>query len=84
MTPKEKAEQLFNQYANVIYDRALTVKQYEICKECALIAVDEILNLMNRSIDHFVPHFGGGGHTIKMPNQEYQYWQEVKQEIEKL
>jgi hypothetical protein len=43
MTPKEKAEELFNQYANVIYDRALTVMQYEICKQCALIAVDKLL-----------------------------------------
>ena len=43
MTPKEKAEELFNQYANVIYDRALTVMQYEICKQCALIAVDEMI-----------------------------------------
>jgi hypothetical protein len=42
MTPKEKAQELFNQFANVIYDKALTVMQYEICKQCALIAVDEL------------------------------------------
>jgi predicted proteasome-type protease len=43
MTPKEKAEEIFNKYANEIYQRALTVMQYEICKQCALIAVDEII-----------------------------------------
>jgi hypothetical protein len=43
MTPKEKAEKLFNKFANVVYDRALTVMQYEICKQCALISVEELL-----------------------------------------
>jgi hypothetical protein len=43
MTPKEKAEEIFNKYANAIYQRALTVMQYEICKQCALITVDEII-----------------------------------------
>jgi hypothetical protein len=69
MTPKEKAEELFNQYANVIYDRALTVMQYEICKQCALIAVDEIMNVIIGSYDYEL---------------EKIYWQEVKKEIEAL
>jgi hypothetical protein len=73
MTPKEKAEELFNQYANVIYDRALTVMQYEICKQCALIAVEEILSDYKNYLMH--------------ENTEYKglmYWQEVKKEIEAL
>jgi hypothetical protein len=71
MTPKENAEELFNQYANVIYDRALTVMQYEICKQCALIAVEEIKEAIF-------------WHPFESPNFELEYWQEVKQEIEKL
>lgn len=73
MTPKEKAEELFNQYANIIYQRALTVIQYEICKQCALIAVDEILSDYKNYLMH--------------ENTEYKglmYWQEVKKELEKL
>jgi len=45
MTPQEKAEEIFNQYANVIYDRALTVMQYEICKQCALITVNQMIDV---------------------------------------
>jgi len=80
MTPKEKAIELIDKFENETY----SLIQGQLSKQCALIAVDEIMTLLNSSIEHFVPHFGGGGHTIKMPNQEYQYWQEVKQEIENL
>jgi hypothetical protein len=85
MTPKEKAEELITKYmisedSNGWQD----VRDVFAARRCALIAVDEIMTLINRSIEHFVPHFGGGGHTVKMPNQEYHYWQEVKKEIEAL
>jgi hypothetical protein len=75
MTPKEKAQELFNQYANVIYQRALTVMQYEICKQCALIAVDEILNNFGSRV---------GDKTHYCNYLTIQYYEEVKQEIEKL
>ena len=72
MTPQEKAEEIFNKYANAIYQRALTVMQYEICKQCALIAVDEII----------------ASNPIAFDEQDNciakQWWQEVKTEIEKL
>jgi hypothetical protein len=69
MTPKYKAEELFNQYANIIYQRALTETQFEICKQCALIAVDEILNVALFYNDS---------------QAEVIYWQEVKKEIQAL
>jgi hypothetical protein len=68
MTPEEKAEEIFNKYANAIYQRALTVMQYEVCKECALIAVDEILDTIKWCIG----------------DSQVEYWQEVKKEIELL
>ena len=45
MTPQEKAEDLFKQYysylkANLMYDE----EAREDAKQCALIAVDEIIN----------------------------------------
>ena len=61
MTPKEKAQELINKF---YFDTSLT--DIEEVKKCALIAVDEILNV------------------IEVPSTEYKYWQEVKQEIEKL
>jgi len=72
MTPEEKAEEIFNKYANAIYQRALTVMQYEICKQCALITVDEIIEANPIAFDE-------DDNCI-----EKNWWKEVKQEIEKL
>ena len=41
------------------------------CKQCCLIAVGEILEAID-------------WHNFEVPNDEIWYWQEVKQEIEKL
>ena len=62
MTPKEKAEELVDKFQFI-----LTEKQFG--KQCALIAVDEIIQEMN---------------SVMLPNPFKQYWNEVKQEIEKL
>jgi hypothetical protein len=71
MTPQEKAKQLFGKYAmylraNLRYDEEAD----EDAKQCALIAVDEILE------DQMIQD----GMRIEYP----QYWIEVKREIEKL
>ena len=72
MTPKQKAKELFGKYAmylraNLRYDEEAN----EDAKECALIAVDEIMK-----IGWNLPHYD---------NQEgYNYWYLVKTEIEKL
>jgi len=60
MTPKEKAEELIDKFR---ITKAIT-ESY--AKQCALIAVDEIFNVI-----------------LHTPYNVY-YWQEVKQEIEKL
>ena len=69
MTPKEKASRLV---ANFIkHSRAeKDIKPIQSAKKCALIAVDEIIknDKENYGINGFV----------------FEYWQEVKQEIEKL
>jgi hypothetical protein len=63
MTPKEKALEIFNKMCNSV-DELLPLD----VKQCALIAVDEIIN----SINPFGMFLGKD------------YWQEVKQEIQKL
>ena len=48
MTPKEKAEELIKSYRAINFTTGNYSKMiafYEDCKQCALIAVDEILNL---------------------------------------
>jgi hypothetical protein len=68
MTPKEKAQELFeNMYYKIESDEL--GKDEESAKQCALIAVDEL-------IDEYQKIF---------PNvNRRNYWDEVKQEIEKL
>lgn len=74
MTPKEKAKQLYSKMENSI--EGLEGKEwYDSAKQCALIAVDEILNFDVRAKSE--PQF-----VIERRIDEY--WQEVKQEIEKL
>jgi hypothetical protein len=74
MTPKQKAVDLFNDYysylkANLMYDEEARLD----AKVCALIAVDEIINICLPSSEY------GGVIT----NATIEYWQEIKQEIEK-
>ena len=69
MTPKEKAIDLFNEYysylkANLMYDE----EAKEDAKQCALIAVDEIIKFGNQV-------------GIREPMM---YWNKVKEEIENL
>jgi len=80
MTPKEKAIDLINSYRIILMNEDTECGNEILCtliaKRCALIAVDEILN-SNPSYDDY----GGDGWKI-IDNTEY--WQEVKQKIEKL
>jgi hypothetical protein len=68
MTPKEKAEKLIDKYNEYIFDTALGGSNRRV-KQCALIAVDEILELL--------PEIAFGNRVIK-------FYEQVKQEIEKL
>ena len=73
MTPKEKALELvnkFTEYTKVFDDCAGWVNDEISAKQCALIAVDEIID----NIDGF----------LEARIWALDYWQEVKQEIEKL
>jgi hypothetical protein len=69
MTPKEKAKELFNKI--VVYHWT-DVCDYEGAKQCALIAVDEIF----KTVSMCIPYRNESTYS--------NYWQEVKQEIEKL
>ena len=84
MTPKEKAVELYNKYEQLGKDFTRGVSMAEFAKECALIAVDEILN----SNPHIYIEKGGsdcrGDWSYKEAQSNQLYWQEVKQEIEKL
>jgi hypothetical protein len=82
MTPKEKAEELFWKYTKVHNFSAILDfdgnthidLEYGISKvkQCALIAVDEIINA-----DWYIS-------TFEDYKKWTSYWKQVKQEIEKL
>jgi hypothetical protein len=71
MTPKEKAKQLIISYSRN-KDLQFALNDF-LAKECALIAVDNIIN--------------SNPHSNPLNTNVYStmdWWQEVKQEIEKL
>ena len=79
MTPKEKAEELINMFSphaknwDCFYDIPLDENH---AKQCALRAVDIVQKLPNIQYD-----------SIQYNNNDesqYDYWEEVKQELEKL
>jgi hypothetical protein len=74
MTPQEKANQLFQSFGVAIAERVDVdgfVCNTEQAKQCALIAVDEIMHVID-------------WHEFETPNEELNYWNQVKEEIQKL
>ena len=69
MTPKEKAKELIDKFVLLDNDIFCSVN-YPYSKQCALIAVDEISNAV----------IGLSG----VPYDVYEYWEQVKEELEKL
>lgn len=85
MTPKEKAKDLINKM-NVIHylklrgknkdSKGLPISMYDDqIKQCALIAVDEVINNIPKNIK---------SEFEISSNPMIEFWQEVKQEIEDL
>jgi hypothetical protein len=69
MTPKEKAEELFNNFYNHCFNaEAFFDDNQKSTVECALFCVDEILKANHIWYEDSIP---------------YKYWQEVKNELNK-
>jgi hypothetical protein len=81
MTPKEKAIDLvdkFNQYtvkASTHYPNGKMVECKDDAKQCALIAVDEMIVFAKHAFSYI---------NIELTTPSIVYLEEVKQEIEKL
>jgi hypothetical protein len=87
MIPKEKAKELVNKQYSLITGMELSYvskliylpkgdTNYETAKQCALVVVDEMIKEYKRIA---IPYIADKSYVIDM-----EYWQEVKQEIEKL
>lgn len=68
-TPKEKADEIFNSMF-INQNNGSAKEDVKFAKQCALIAVDEILKAVESDWSFM--------------EVRQKYWQEVKQEIEKL
>ena len=71
MTPKEKALELLDNILETMFDLRdgyNSGEVFKVAKQCALIAVDEMIKNEQK-------YYG---------NREVTYWEEVKQEINKL
>lgn len=77
MTPKDKAKELLDKFRNEFkwVEIDYSVDLYRDTKQCALIAVDEILSLSM---------IGNMGRGMGELMNEFEYWTAVKEEIEKL
>ena len=80
MTPKEKAKQLVEKYisASVVVEYGKEYyhsKPFSLAKQCALIAVDEILQAIIETESYL---------NSDSQTSEYKYWEQVKQEINNL
>ena len=90
MTPKEKAQQLMQKMDVIHYlklggrnkdSKGLPVSMYnDQIKQCALNAVDEIINSFNLNTGTDIV----GNAVIKFAIREGDYWEQVKKEIQQL
>jgi len=75
MTPQEKAEELVRKYYSFGLNNPAQSFSWHECKQCALIAVDEILEAKTKILNK------GDGWQLVECNI---YWKEVKTEIQNL
>ena len=77
MAPKEKAKELVSKFRIEILKGKYRIDGFvieELAEECALIAVNEIINESSKKIHR-------QGRSLL---SDKEYWQQVKKEIEKL
>ena len=85
MTPKEKALEFTNKFTfntRCFSETKGWEDSFFDAKQCALIAVDEIINMFIGIHNKFIEMDMLKGNVNETAT--YIYWQEVKQEIEKL
>jgi hypothetical protein len=80
MSPKNKANELFDKYYIICQEFTEEIQCSIQAKQCALIAVDEILKLNH---PYVIVYKSFEDNIMEDMTQEY-YWKQVKHEIEKL
>ena len=70
LTPKEKAKELFSKYQNIYITEDSMGIDDELAKQCALIAIDEIISIKLLWFQKDTEHLD--------------FWKEVKEELLKM
>ena len=70
LTPKEKAKELFSKYQNIYLTEDSMSIDDELAKQCALIAIDEIISIKLLWFQKDTEHLD--------------FWKEVKEELLKM
>jgi hypothetical protein len=79
MTPKEKALEICDKYFTITQESSF-VNDIDAAKQCAIIAVDEIINA-----EPLNPHHGGYYELVADRVLDVKaYWEQVKTEIKNL
>lgn len=83
MTPKDKAIDLVDKFINLNSNKISDYSriEYPTAKQCALIAVDEIIEGIERAFDEYEK---GTGIYVKNRIFYWDFYSDVKQEINKL
>jgi hypothetical protein len=91
MTPKEKAKELVSKFQKQIFFEVTNERlDIEESKGCALIAVDEIIDALEKYDEltekHLKDEFNVTYFSCELQNMDsdFRYWNEVKQEIQAL
>ena len=79
LTPKEKAKELFSKYQNIYLTEDSMGIDDELSKQCALIAIDEIINSSPS-----LPILSDAGNFVNDIEESTEFWQEVKEELLKM
>jgi hypothetical protein len=81
MTPKEKAEELVLKFKQLPQEGTLAwYLSFELSKQCALIAVDEILETLKIYLEKDT----ASKSVVNFAVSRIMYWVQVKKEIEAL
>jgi hypothetical protein len=85
MTSQEKAEQLYNKFLSALpHPETTNVAVYSIAKQCALIAVDEVIESRKDDVAFNDTMWENASEYYKPHPMYLNYWFKLRQEIESI
>ena len=85
MTPQEKAEQLYNKFLSALpHPETTNAAVYSIAKQCALIAVNEIIESRKDDVAFNDTMWENASEYYKPHPMYLNYWFKLRQEIENI